>query len=210
MGTEQHDPSHWHEAFDKMLEDPEYHMANALRSNTLMLHELMKADVKAVLEVGCGSARMSALLKRLRPDYQVRATDIDPKVCASASRIVERLKVDVDIECFDALSVPYADQSWDVVVSQGLVEHYDDEWIRKFVAEQTRVARWLYLDIPLVHMMMAGHAYGDERRRFAHEWLQSVAQGYYVGVMHLLGQPGQEEYLVLALTRDAKAPWIRI
>ena len=209
--TEQHDPSHWHETFDKMLEDPEYHMANALRSNTLMLQELMKGvDVKSVLEVGCGSARMSALLKRLRPDYKVTASDVDAQVCAGASRLLEALNVQLDVECFDALQVPYPDKSWDVVVSQGLVEHYDDEWIAKFVTEQTRVARWLYLDIPLAHMIMAGHAYGDERRRFAHEWLATVARDSYIGVMHLLGQPGEEQYLVLALTRDERAPWIRI
>jgi SAM-dependent methyltransferase len=209
--TEQHDTSRWHEAFDKMLEDPEYHMANALRSNALMLQELMKAvDVKAVLEVGCGSARMSALLKRLRPDYKITASDVDAQVCDAARMLLRKLKVVLEVECFDALSVPYPDQSWDVVISQGLVEHYEDDWIRKFVAEQTRVARWLYLDIPLAHMIMAGHAYGDERRRFAHEWLAAVARDSYIGVMHLLGQPGEEEYLVLALTREPGQPWTRL
>ncbi|HEX8003629.1 MAG TPA: class I SAM-dependent methyltransferase [Mycobacteriales bacterium] len=89
-----------------------------------------------VLEVGAGSGAMAEAMLRRWPDVRVTATDVDPDmVAAAAARLPERGTAEVA----DATALPFADGSFDAVVSF-LMLHHTIRW-EDVVAECARVLR---------------------------------------------------------------------
>lgn len=90
------------------------------------------------LEVGCGSARLLARMGRTAP-LDLVALDPAPNALALA-RHTARL-FDVRMRCVsgDALSLPFADGSFDLVLSGGLLEHFRDP--EPVLAEMVRVLK---------------------------------------------------------------------
>ena len=96
------------------------------------------------LEVGCGSGGVSLYLHN-RHGYVPTLTDLSEAALGFARANFERNARRPDwrqvarFEKADALHLPYADASYDVVMSFGLLEHFDD--IGRAIAEQMRVLR---------------------------------------------------------------------
>ena len=103
---------------------------------------------KTVLDVGCGGGRYSAAWRLLGAEkvigYDVSATGI-----ADARRRVEAAGIDnVFFQEGNVLRLPFADNSFDIVFSNGVLHHTTD-W-QKGVSELVRVLNnqgigWLYL-----------------------------------------------------------------
>jgi ubiquinone/menaquinone biosynthesis C-methylase UbiE len=92
-----------------------------------------------VLEIGAGSGAMAAGLLRRFPGVRVTATDYDPAMVALAQRTLAPFGERASARQADATALPFADGSFDTVVSF-LMLHHVVEWERA-IAEAARVLR---------------------------------------------------------------------
>lgn len=88
-----------------------------------------------VLEVGCGRGSMSAYFADAGCDCTL--LDLSPAVIDTARAIFAANQLPARFEVGDCRALPFADGSFDVVVSIGLLEHFDD--ITPVLAEQVRI-----------------------------------------------------------------------
>lgn len=85
-------------------------------------------DVETILDAGCGNGAVSNTLK----GYDITAADRSEE----ALRHVKHRAV-----CADIAALPFADDSFDLVLCSDVLEHLDDGAYRRAVAELSRVAR---------------------------------------------------------------------
>jgi SAM-dependent methyltransferase len=90
-----------------------------------------------LLEVGCGAGRYTRAFVHYRPDLEVHGCDISHVALAEA-RAADRSRR-ISYELGDALALPYADGSFDVVVLFDVFEHVTD--VGKAADEVARVLR---------------------------------------------------------------------
>lgn len=91
-----------------------------------------------VLEIGSGSGDIAARLRQTRPDLAITAIDFDPVMVEAASRRLQSYS-DVTVQRADVTALPFADDSFDSVLSC-LMLHHVVTW-EKAIAEIARVLR---------------------------------------------------------------------
>ncbi|OLP00336.1 SAM-dependent methyltransferase [Mycolicibacterium porcinum] len=91
-----------------------------------------------VLEIGSGSGDIAVRLRQANPELAITATDFDPAMVRTAARRLQRFP-DVTVRGADATDLPFADDSFDSVLSC-LMLHHIVEW-EKAIAEIARVLR---------------------------------------------------------------------
>lgn len=136
------------------------------------LKEILASKPASSLEAGCGSAIMSVFLAMT--GVRACACDRDQEVLKKASQIADNWKTTVHFSRQDILRLDFANDSFDVVFSQGVLEHLSDDQIRQAARESLRVARRFVFSVP-------GRAYrhrdfGDERLLGAEQW-QNILSG---------------------------------
>jgi glycosyltransferase involved in cell wall biosynthesis/SAM-dependent methyltransferase len=102
-----------------------------------------------VLEVGAGSAAASRLLAQ-RIAGKVVALDLLPQAMRIARRLLPReLNGKLALVAADVFRAPFAGESFDLVFSQGLIEHFPNP--RSIVEAHARLVKpggWLVLNVP--------------------------------------------------------------
>jgi 2-polyprenyl-3-methyl-5-hydroxy-6-metoxy-1,4-benzoquinol methylase len=100
------------------------------------LQQYLSGPLKA-LEVGCGSAKLSALLA----EQGVSMTGLDnvPQALRVAHNNFSLVGVPGNFLQGDAFHLPFPEQCFDLVFSTGLLEHFEDP--TPIVSEMTRVLR---------------------------------------------------------------------
>jgi len=96
-----------------------------------------------ILEVGTGSGNLSIFLSHL--SYNVVSVDNNDSVLRIAQHNNANYKGEVTFKKADAFNLPFDDDSFDVCFSQGFLEHFADDDIRKLLREQLRVSRKVVL-----------------------------------------------------------------
>lgn len=97
-----------------------------------------------VLDLGCGAGTTSLHLVPKRRDVSVIGADISPSALRAYTRATANPAVRVDAEV-----LPFADDSFDIVITDDVVEHLPDT--DSFARELRRVLRptgWLLLSTP--------------------------------------------------------------
>ncbi|MFO1450643.1 MAG: class I SAM-dependent methyltransferase [Opitutaceae bacterium] len=128
--------------------DPKFWTPTARR-----LHEHYQLRVGAsVLDVGCAKGFLLHDLKRLYPDLTVAGIDI-------SSYAVERGTPEIKpfLRVGDAVKLPYADKSFDLVVSINTVSNPSLEQCKQAIREVMRVSR--------AHAFITVHAWRTEEQR---------------------------------------------
>ena len=90
-----------------------------------------------VLEIGAGVGAMAQHLLTATPDLHMVVTDFDPEMVAMASQSLERFGSRVRAQEADANHLPFADDSFDFVLSF-LMLHHTGDW-QQTVREAVRV-----------------------------------------------------------------------
>ncbi len=94
-----------------------------------------------VLDLGCGTGSLVALLGRLHPDVEITGLDPDPKALARARRKLDRAGLGVALDEGFADDLPYADASFDRVLSSFVFHHLPSEAKPQALREVRRVLR---------------------------------------------------------------------
>jgi ubiquinone/menaquinone biosynthesis C-methylase UbiE len=97
-------------------------------------------DEARVLEIGCGTANLTIRAKRAHPGVELTGIDPDPRALARARRKARGLS-NVRFEKGYAQELPYADGSFDRVLSSMMLHHLDADVKAAALAEAFRVLR---------------------------------------------------------------------
>lgn len=76
-----------------------------------------------VLDLGCGTATLTMLIKRSCPDAAVSGIDGDPNILKIARAKAEKAGLDIEFEEGMAFALPYADASFERVLSSLVLHH---------------------------------------------------------------------------------------
>jgi SAM-dependent methyltransferase len=109
----------------------------AFRNHWHLFQEIMKNTIKGnrVLEVGCGRGSMSAYFAE--NGFRCSLLDSSESVIKMASETFYMQDLKGKFYVGDAMTLPFADDSFDVVFSIGLLEHFES--IKTPIEEQIRV-----------------------------------------------------------------------
>jgi ubiquinone/menaquinone biosynthesis C-methylase UbiE len=94
-----------------------------------------------VLDLGCGTGTLAIMVKRAHPDAQVTGLDPDPAALGVARRKAAHAGAAVGLDTGDATDLPYADSSFDRVLSSLVMSVLTTEQKRLAVRGAHRVLR---------------------------------------------------------------------
>jgi len=94
-----------------------------------------------LLDLGCGTATLTILVKQLHPTVDVVGIDGDPDVLAIARAKVQRTGEDIALDHGMADQLPYADRSFDRVLSSLVFHHLNKHSKQRAFQEIFRVLR---------------------------------------------------------------------
>jgi ubiquinone/menaquinone biosynthesis C-methylase UbiE len=95
----------------------------------------------SVLDLGCGTGTLAIWLKQKVPEAQVTGLDADPAVLSRARRKAFAASTPLKFVEASSTELPFADQSFDTVLSTLFFHHLRDAEKRKTLAEVARVLR---------------------------------------------------------------------
>ncbi|MEE8110835.1 MAG: class I SAM-dependent methyltransferase [bacterium] len=116
----------------------------AIRESTFKSDLVEQAQIRKghkVLDLGCGTGTLTVLIKKVHPESEVAALDGDPKALQIAGAKTVKACVDVALHHGMAFELPYADGSFDRVLSSLLFHHLTRESKRRTLREVFRVLR---------------------------------------------------------------------
>jgi ubiquinone/menaquinone biosynthesis C-methylase UbiE len=99
------------------------------------------ASGEDVLDVGCGTGTLAIAAAQAAPGVSVTGLDADASILARARRKAAGSGVEIGFDEGRSTALPYADASFDVVVSTLFFHHLADDAKRQTAAEIVRVLR---------------------------------------------------------------------
>ncbi len=119
-----------------------------------------------VLEVGCGTASLSILAKRVTGETGiVEGIDLAPKMVGKAQDKARASRLEIGFRCASIDALPYPDECFDAVISSLMFHHLPVEIKKKGLEEVYRVLKGggrfflcdfgspHYLTIPIMYLM---------------------------------------------------------
>ncbi len=94
-----------------------------------------------VLDLGCGTATLTILIKKTYPEVEITGLDIDPKILNIARSKVQKAGVDIKLDQGSAFELLYPDNSFDRVVSSLVIHHLTHENKARTFREVFRVLK---------------------------------------------------------------------
>jgi SAM-dependent methyltransferase len=148
----------WSDYFEKTTVLSEYFYYR----RTLLRKVLRYSQERAlVLEIGSGTGWSSLALAMAR--RTVVALDIAPEALRRVGELAANLEVLLSVICADTKALPFRHDTFQIVFSQGVLEHFDNRAIRCITSELLRVAPVMIVDAPTNRAKNQPGAFGDER-----------------------------------------------
>jgi ubiquinone/menaquinone biosynthesis C-methylase UbiE len=106
-----------------------------------VIDRALLAPGQRMLDLGCGSGTLVLMARRRHPDVTVIGVDGDPTILRIARRKAQRAHIPVQLDEGMAYALPYADESFDAVVSTLTFHHLTPDQQERTLAEVRRVLR---------------------------------------------------------------------
>ena len=150
--------------------------------NTFMNSKLFNGGNR-VLEVGAGRGSLSAYFSEA--GYECTLLDLSKEVVDIAKTIFEENKLSAQFVVGDAYDLNLEDNSFDVVFSIGVFEHFDD--IKTPIKEQVRI-----LDKGGLFIAYIVPEYTENVQK-KYSWINDLLKGYDNAKSDSINQPDKEE-----------------
>jgi ubiquinone/menaquinone biosynthesis C-methylase UbiE len=165
-------------------------------------YELISRDILGycsegrVLDIGTGPGWLLKKLYEASPKFRITGVDISPAMVAKARQNIEEAGLGnvIDIEQGQAKSLPFADGTFDLVVSTGSMHHWKDataglnEVYRVLKDDRYALIYDLISDTPKDIMKTAAEEFGKLRVFLL--WLHAFEEPFYSHKdFHLLASP---------------------
>lgn len=101
-----------------------------MRDTTFKRRLVAQAQIERghrVLDLGCGTATLTLLIKKAYPEAEVVGLDGDLRIIKVAKAKVAKAGLDISLVCGLSFALPYADSSLDRVLSSLLFHHLNGE-----------------------------------------------------------------------------------
>jgi len=158
--------SEWRRFYERSFSLKDY-LTN-LSSHAPLFEEIIREKPKKILEVGIGTGSMSIFLSHL--GYDVVGIDNAERILLKAVQLNKKLNGNAKFCLCDAfkLSDKFAKDEFDVVFSQGFLEHFNDDEIKNLISEQLKVGNVILFSVPSNFYPIKD--FGNERLLSADEW----------------------------------------
>ncbi|HET9532222.1 MAG TPA: class I SAM-dependent methyltransferase, partial [Blastocatellia bacterium] len=123
------------------LYDPVVKLLGGDAARRTLLEQAVIRPGHRVLDIGCGTGTLVTLIKRLHPEVEVVGLDPDPKALARARLKSERTGASVQFDQGYADELPYADASFDRVLSSFMFHHLQRDVKEGTLREVRRVLK---------------------------------------------------------------------
>ena len=139
-----------------------------IRRLAAALVERLPADAR-VLDVGCGSGDLAALVMRLRPDVRIEGIDV-----------LVRSDTAIPVTSYDGLHIPFADRAFDAAIVVDVLHHTDEPEV--VLAEIARVA-----GVVIVKDHLRDAMFANATLRLM-DWVGNAAHGVWLPYNYLSGR----------------------
>ncbi len=115
-----------------------------LRESTIKRDLVGKARIDSghrVLDLGCGTATLTLLIKRAHPDAEVFGLDGDRKILQIARSKIAEARLDIRLDLGMAYELPYANDTFDRILSSLVFHHLTPEEKSRTTREVLRVLK---------------------------------------------------------------------
>lgn len=92
-------------------------------------------DYATVLDFGCGTATLTMMAKEHRPSINITGIDVDKSILKNATEKVKQKNLDIDLIVYDGVELPFADSSFDRIISC-LVFHHLETTVKQSILEE--------------------------------------------------------------------------
>lgn len=119
-------------------------VALTTRENTFKKALIEQARIEgdhSVLDLACGTATLSIMLKQRQPRARVIGVDGDARILRIAKTKVRRAQVEIQFDVGMSFDLPYKDKSFDRVISSLFFHHLTPENKLKTLCEVKRVLK---------------------------------------------------------------------
>jgi ubiquinone/menaquinone biosynthesis C-methylase UbiE len=106
-----------------------------------VLERVAIASGEDVLDVGCGTGTLALAAAHAAPSVRVTGLDADPSILAQAEKKAAAAGRDIRFDQGRSTALPYADASFDLVLSTLFFHHLPDDAKRQSATELVRVLR---------------------------------------------------------------------
>ena len=106
-----------------------------------LLEQVTCADAGSVLDLACGTGTLTRMIKLENPAMTVRGLDGDPDILELARYKSQQEGLDIHFDQDMSFSMPYTDNSFDLIVSSLFFHHLTANNKRRTLTEVQRVLR---------------------------------------------------------------------
>ena len=141
MSTQSYIPALGHDWLTRFYDPAMATVFQERRLHRALLDELDLQPGQSLLDIGCGTGTLDLLLYKRFPDLSVVGLDIDPTVLTIAQRKIVQRQVQLPLSLASADCLPYANDSFDHVLSTFMLHHLTTPQKKRMLAEAWRVLR---------------------------------------------------------------------